>query len=487
MKHLNINNALSVKAIDKNTRRRDIASRMALIGACFLFLSSSFSPANASPITTEKSSNIDSIAVDEVWVGTGIQYQGISVGPIVYLAYFNASRELTVSRIDTKTGQVRKKTLGNTFNGWDAHNYITLNYDKNGFLHVSGNMHSSPLVYARTMLPNDFDSLVLTNKMVGADETAVTYPLFMTLSDGSLGFSFRSGSSGNGDEFINKFENGRWVRILSKPLFAPDPSGETVNAYHTSYIPRPDGYYHVAWVWRKKGGANFNFNVNYARSKDLKHWEDSHGNQIKLPITPSRSGLVDAIPVKSGLLNNIKLGFDLKGAPIISYLKYDKDGNTQLYHARLEGDTWRIVQATDWKYRWVFDYGGTLVNKITFSGVRAEQGKLYEDVYHIENSTRKFVYDPATMEKIDDQSPPKKVSSATEDVPASPLKPMRYEIHPVNKDSFKGYIKWNSLGVDNRDKPRTCESIHLKEGCSMTSTLYLVGTSKGKSPGAAQR
>jgi len=487
MKHFRKNNALKNEGIGRNIRRRDISLWFTLVGACSLFLSSSFTPASAAADTSVKSPNTDSIAVDEVWAGTGIPYEGVSVGTIVYLAYFNASKELTVSRIDTKTGQVRKKRLGNTFKGWDAHNYITLSYDKDGFLHVSGNMHSSPLVYARTLRPNDFDSLTLINKMVGTDETTVTYPHFLTFPDGTLGFSFRSGSAGDGDEFINKFENGRWVRILSKPLFASDPSGETVNAYHTAYTPRQDGYYHVVWVWRKKSGANFNFNVNYARSKDLQHWEDSHGNKIELPITPNRSEVVDEIPVKSGLLNNIKLGFDFKGAPVISYLKYDKDGNTQLYHARLEDDTWRIVPATDWKYRWVFDYGGTLVNKITFNGVHAEQGNLYEDVYHIKSGMKKFIYDPASMEKIDEQSPPKKVSSTVEDVPVSPFKPMRNGIRPVSKDSFKGYIRWNSLGVDNSDKPRTCESIHQNKGCSMASTLYLVGSSKEKSPGVEKK
>lgn len=459
-------------------RRRNLPLWIALIGACSLLIFASFKQVNAAANTAANPPNNDGIAVDEVWVGTGIPYEGVSVGPIVYLAYFNAEKELTVARIDTKTGQVRKKHLGNTFKGWDAHNYVTLSYDKDGFLHVSGNMHSSPLVYARTLRPNDFDSLVLENKMVGTDEATVTYPRFLTFPDGGLGFSFRSGSAGNGTEFINKFENGRWVRIVSKPLFAPDPSGETVNSYHTAYIPRPDGYYHVAWVWRKKSGADFNFNVNYARSKDLKNWEDSQGKKIDLPITPSRSEVVDEIPVKSGLLNNIKLGFDLKGAPVISYLKYDKDGNTQLYHARLYGDTWRIVQATDWKYRWVFDYGGTLVNKITFSGVHAKKGNLYEDVYHIKNGKSKFIYDSVTMKKIGEQPRPKNISTATEDVSISPFKPMTNRIRPVNQDSFKGYIKWKSLGVDNSDKPRTCESINQKEGCSMTSTLYLIGSSK---------
>lgn len=452
--------------------------RIALIGTCSLLLLACFRPIETFAHAAGKVPKTVNIEVDKVWGGTGLPYEGVSVGPIVYLAYFNAERELTVSRIDTQTGEVRKKHLANVFKGWDGHNYVTLSYDKDGFLHVSGNMHDSPLVYARTLRPGDFDSLTLVNNMVGQDETATTYPRFLTFPDGSLGFSFRSGHSGGGIELINKFVNRHWVRILSHPLFAPDPSGEEVNAYHTGYILGPDAYFHVAWVWRKKSGADFNFNVNYARSKDLIHWEDSQGNQIDLPITPSRAEVVDAIPVKSGLLNNIKLGFDLKGSPVISYLKYDKSGNSQLYHARLEGDTWKIVQASNWKYHWSIDSGGTLVKKISFSGVRAEQGKLHEDVYHIVDGSSIYIYDPATMKKTDALPPSRNTAAAMREISPPPFKLMTHKIQPVNQNSFKGYIEWNSLGVDNNDRPRTCESIHQQEGCSMASTLYLIGSLK---------
>ena len=450
----------------------------ALISTCLLLLLASLGPVAALADTALEPSNNVRVSVDNVWVGTGVPYEGISVGPIVYLAYYNAVRELTVARIDTRTGKVQKKPLNNKFKGWDAHNYITLAYDKDGFLHVSGNMHDAPLIYARTTRPDDFDSLTLVNKMIGKDETSVTYPRFFKFPDGSLGFSFRSGHSGDGDEFINKFENGQWIRLLSKPLFAPDSVGAPANAYHTDYTSGPDGYFHVAWVWRHKSGADFNFNVNYARSRDLKNWEDSQGRKLALPITPSSSEIVDAIPIKGGLLNNIRLAFDANGAPVISYLKYDKDGNSQLYHARHEDKGWKIVQATNWKYRWAFDYGGTLVKKISFSGVRVERGKLLEDVIHVTDGSHIFVYDPVTLKRIDVLPPAKSAIPLIGEEPLPPFKRMAIKIRPVSQDSFKGYIKWNSLGVDNNDRPRNCESIRQLEGCSMTSALYLVGSAK---------
>lgn len=105
--------------------------------------------------------------IDAVWAGTGIVYDAVSVGPIVYIAYYNAQRRFTVARVDTETRTVANKTLDSRFEGWDAHNYVTLAYDRAGFLHVSGNMHTSPLVYARTLQPDGFDSLTQTQRMVG--------------------------------------------------------------------------------------------------------------------------------------------------------------------------------------------------------------------------------------------------------------------------------------------------------------------------------
>lgn len=58
------------------------------------------------------------------------------------------------------------------------------------------------------------------------------------------------------------------------------------------------------------------------------------------PAGPA-SDLVDRIPTGSGITNrNMKVGFDAENRPTVAYLKYDADGNTQLYNARLESGAW---------------------------------------------------------------------------------------------------------------------------------------------------
>ena len=42
----------------------------------------------------------------------------------------------------------------------------------------------------------------------------------------------------------------------------------------------------------------------------------------------------------------------------MSYHKFDAEGNTQVYSARLEDDGWRIYQTSDWEHRWEFGGGG---------------------------------------------------------------------------------------------------------------------------------
>lgn len=420
---------------------------------------------------------VQSLPVDEVWAGTGIAYDAISVGSVVYIAYYDAERRLSVARFDTATHAVAKKTLDSVFTGWDTHNSVVLAYDRNGYLHVTGNMHAVPLIYARTLRPNDFNSLTQTNRMIGNDESSVTYPNFFFLANGDLLFSYRSGKSGNGVELINRFDGERWLRLLQHPLFAPASESDPVNAYHTAYILGPDSYYHVAWVWRKTPMVETNFNVGYARSKDLVHWEDSRQRVLDLPITPANAEVVDEVPPHGGLFNNVRLGFDAKGKPVISYLKYDKEGNSQLYHARPGKGSWQIKQATDWKYRWAFSGGGTLVTEISFFGVRSEGNHLVENISHKVYGRMQFELDPMTLSaRIVPGARAQSVPNSDKAVISSgPFTTRSVKIRPTYKDSVRGQIRWQTLPSDNNDKPRSCKSVGLPNGCKMTSRLEIVG------------
>ncbi|WP_174911209.1 BNR repeat-containing protein [Burkholderia diffusa] len=415
--------------------------------------------------------------IDRVWGASRVKFDALEDKKFVYVSYYDADRWLSVAQINKCTGEVEKTRVASRFVGWDAHNSIVLALDRSNRLHVSGNMHASPLVYARMDAPDKLAGLEAVRPMIGSDEAQATYPYFFRFMDGALGFSYRSGHSGDGEEFINRLENSGWVRWTNRPIFAPTSEKKPVNAYHTNYVRGPDGFFHVAWVWRENYFVETNFNVNYAKSRDLKTWQNSAGDVIPLPITPKSAEVVDEIPERSGLLNNIRLGFDEAGRPVISYLKFDSKGATQLFHARLENGIWKTAPATQWTYRWDPRGGGTIKGEINFSGVKASGGHLIEQVSQPEIGAKTLVYDDKSMKVAEALSPSvwspspaiRKVQAPKGAVPNVQM--VRFENMAANESKQGHAVTWFSLPADNRDKPRNCDNSAVP--CDFTSDLIL--------------
>jgi BNR repeat-containing family member len=408
-----------------------------------------------------------------VWGGVRVQFGAAETNSSIYLAYYDSERWLAVSKIDKCSGQVEKVRLASQFEGWDAHNSVVLAMDNSGRLHVAGNMHVSPLIYARMNKPDDFKSMSVIRPMVGLEEERTTYPNFFRFPDGALGFSYRYGHSGNGKEIINQFDGERWIRWGNQPLFAPVNEKQPVNAYHTGFISGSDGFFHTAWVWREQGGVEKNFHVNYAKSQDLKNWQNSKGKSIALPLTLANAELVDSVTKGRGLLNNIKLGFDADGRVVISYLKFDSRGFSQLFHARIEGQGWKAVPSTNWTYRWDPRGGGTIPSEISFSGVEVRAGQLLERVRQPEIGNVTLKYAPRALH-VDsvlknyawEQAPKimrKKAPGSVLNIQAIP--------NSDAEDSSSFAISWLSHPPDNRDKRRKCKPTGLD--CQFVSELYL--------------
>jgi hypothetical protein len=414
------------------------------------------------------------ILIDHAWGGVRDKFDAVEDKRFIYIGYYDSERWLSIVQINKCTGEQKKVRMPSRFEGWDAHNYITLALDNGNRLHVAGNMHASPLVYSRMSEPDDLTGLDALQPMVGSDESQATYPSFFRFADGTLGFSYRSGRSGDGVELINRLEGNHWIRWTNVPVFAPGSKKDTVNAYPTDFVFGPDGYFHVAWVWRANPNVETNFNVNYAKSRDLRVWKDSLGRVLELPITPETGEVVDPVSQGQGLLNNIRLGFDGAGRPVISYLKFDKSGATQLFHARREKNGWNLVAASEWTYRWELKGRGTIRSEISFSGVSMNEGHLLERVHQPEIGTKTFEYgDSLKISRV-------LAADAWADTPA--LKQRRVptgtvlNARPVREGSAGTpsslrAISWLSLPSDNRDRPRKCEPTGSK--CDFAFDLIL--------------
>ena len=340
------------------------------------------------------------VDVAPVWSGHPVRFALLTDRDRQYVAFYDAERQMTVGarRLDSKRWQLVRLPSAV---GWDSHNYITMTVDDEGYLHLSGNMHCVPLVYFRTARPGDVNSFEQIAAMVGRNEKRCTYPRFLRGAGRELIFTYRDGSSGNGDQIFNVYDrkSKSWRRLLDAPLF----SGRgKMNAYFQGPVRDADGMFHVCWVWRDTPDCATNHDLCYARSEDLTRWETSGGRPLQLPITLDNAEVVDPVPPGGGMLNgNTKLGFDTQGRPLIAYHKFDAEGKTQLYNARREAQGWKIYQTSDWNYRWKFSGGGSIIAEIGVGPVTVEpDGSLSQSYRHVKHGAGTWRLDEETLKPI---------------------------------------------------------------------------------------
>ena len=419
-------------------------------------------PAAAAPTVAEV------LDIAPVWAGHPVDF-ALLTDPeraLQYVAYYDKDRRMTVAsrRLDSKQWTYmpvpERKGGTSATTGWDSHNYIAIALDSAGQLHLAGNMHCHPLLYARTTVPGDIATLKRIDRMLPDREARVTYPRFLRGPKDELIFAYRDGQSGKGADLYNLYDPATqaWRRLFDQPLF--DGQGK-MSAYSMGPVQDATGIYHLTWVWRDSPDAGTNHDVSYARSRDLVHWEDSSGKPMTLPITLANGEIVDPVPARGGAINgNTKIGFDAENRVVVSYIKYDAAGKTQAYVARRAPAGWTIVQVSDWDYRWEINGGGSLSFEVGVGGIRLlPNGNLGFSCSHPKAGSKTFQLDPKTLRPVGFYSPPpatpaglRRLESAfpgmrvrwDDDTGKSPEKNVRY------------LLRWEAL-PPNRDKPREGE------------------------------
>jgi hypothetical protein len=408
------------------------------------------------PAAAAELETVEALDVATVWSGHPVAFRLLTHGDRQFAAFYDSERRLTISA--RRLGQARWDFVRLPVSlDWDSHNYVTMAVDANGHIHVSGNMHRVPLVYFRTSAPLDIRSFQAVPAMIGRDEQRCTYPEFFRGPSGDLVFTYRDGTSGDANHIFNVYDPERraWKRLLQTPLLAGQGRR---NAYPVGPIPGPDGWWHLVWVWRESSDASTNHDLSYARTRDLVRWETGAGVPLELPITLATSDIVDPVPAGGGMINNnTKIGFDSRGRPVIAYHKFDEKGNTQLYNARLEDGVWRSHRASDWKYRWAFGGGGTLVFEIEIDPVHVESdGTLIQAFSHVKYGTAAFRLDEATLRPLAIIDAPRSYPRALERVESStPGLRVRWAMDSGQgpDPTLKYMLRWETLDA-NRDRPR---------------------------------
>jgi alpha-L-rhamnosidase len=360
----------------------------------------------ALPLSLLAKSNLnDVIPVDTVWAANMVSFDLYTTNGLQFVAYYDANRMMAVASRQLGSREWTRKTLSSKL-VWDSHNYVTLGIDESGFLHVAGNMHVNPLVYFRSTRPYDVTSLEAVHTMVGQDEEDVTYPKFFNNKDGSLLFSYRAGSCGNGNVLVNRYNvaGQRWERYLKDALFEGIEASDDRAAYH-HFVRDSEGNFHVAWIWRWTPEVATSHQICYAFSPDLIHWKNAAGEEISLPFRPDDERvIVDPVPANGGSHNGRYQVFLTKEeTPVVGYVKYDENGLTQFYLARPEGDGWRSRQISDWDFRWNFFGGG---DKMEIGGKFRivsldENGNLVIDWNTEKGDSGRYIVDPDTLELVE--------------------------------------------------------------------------------------
>ena len=396
---------------------------------------------------------VDEINLAKVWSGHPADFDILTTDKNQFVAYYDTSRNMCVAQraLNNKDWKFIKLP---TITDWDSHNYITMTKDRDGYIHISGNMHNVPLIYFRSKQPDNADEFEQL-QMTGQDESRATYPVFFNDSEGNLFFQYRNGSSGNGVYFWNKYDekNKQWNRVFGQGIF--DGEGE-VGAYPCNLKLGPDGYFHIVWTWRLNGNANSNNDLSHMRSKDLVHWENMKGKQLSLPVMYSNSDVfVDPIGPWNGLIN---MGFypcwDNQNRLCIIYHRYDRDGISQIFATRWESNKWKTYQISVWKdFRWDIDKAGALACDIEASLLRPiGNNKLMCEYYHIKYGRGVWIIDENDFRII--KEIPNKTSSDLSDVLVNE-KPQNdgMIINSIRDNTGNYLLHWETLSV-NQDRPR---------------------------------
>jgi hypothetical protein len=412
---------------------------------------------------------LSSILISSVWSGHPVRFDLLTHKDRQFIAFYDADRKMTVGqrnlhedsfqlyRLEGKWLEARDRL--STDIAWDSHNSVTMAIDREGHIHLCGNMHVDPLIYFRTKDPLDVSTFERVDYMVGENEDRCTYPVFMTGPQGELVFRFRDGKSGNGVDYYNQYEesSNTWRRLVDVPIL---DGMDAMNAYARMPELGPDGRYHMVWMWRDTPDCATNHDISYASSTDLVNWQAGDGSALTLPITiKSTASIVDPVPAGGGLINMCQsLGFDAEHRPIVSYHKHGPDGNTQAYAARLEDGVWTYYQLSDWDYRWEFSGGGSIGAEIRLGGatVRSD-GHLSMTWWHLKKGKGIWKLDASDLKVVGaypepDADLPEEIETVQLDYPEMTVRTAAGRgDRPEGGERFM--LKWETLPA-HRDRPR---------------------------------
>ena len=193
------------------------------------------------------------------------------------------------------------------------------------------------LNYARSTTPVTGTNNIVIGANLGnmtGNETSVTYPQFLSLTNGDLFYLYRVGASGGGNTFLNRWSvaNQTWTNVdVSGGVALPFIQGLWASSNYNAYPNMPcldaAGNFHLAWCWRETPAYESNHDLNYAWSTNGGlSWLRYNGTPYDLPIcepggtsdTNQFANPVVAIPQNSSLINQAGMCLDASNRPVLA-------------------------------------------------------------------------------------------------------------------------------------------------------------------------
>lgn len=429
----------------------------ALLTACALAASGANAEVSCTTAQVTPFGGGSLMELGETWSGVRVAPGAASLSDSqVIVAYYDSDRWIRLAQANVASGQVCNIRFDARFAGWDAHKALQIAIADDGTLHIAGNVHNTPLFYARGRA--DDIGTVQAMPMLGRDEGSATYPTFLRTQDGKLLFSYRDGHSGDGIWLVNRWDNGAWTRI--GPIFgAQDANGGPVSAYPSPIVTDANGLSHVAIVWRRTSDVATNFEVGYAQTRDFVHWAGADGTEVPGPVGPYAAFAVTVPGPGRGLLNNARLLLAPDGKPVILFTMNGDTGNDVLVAARPGAAGWVLKDVAVSDRQTVIAGGGSLPDPPRFSADTAGAQAQIRVVFP-GHPSRAFLLDLMTLEAhpVARAAAGSRPAAPSLDVPAG-MAQARVWSMMVKASGFdgveRGSLYWFAQNA-NRDQQRQC-------------------------------
>ncbi len=270
----------------------------------------------------------------------------VSFGQFQYTVYWDADRIMVLARRDVRDDSVQTVRLPDfTLSADDRHRNTCLGVSAaDGRLHLSWDHHNNQLHYTKTKAgfltqparQISIDQVEPAQSMLSDPklEQPVTYPRFFTDPDGTLFCFYRIGGSGNGDNYLHRYDaaDGTWTRVgmvfSHRGTYAPWENNKSRCVYMHDLLFDSRSRLHASWTYREAGATwASNHDLHYAYSDDGGvTWKNNAGLQIADltaadPIELADPGIVvRQIPVYSWMMNAGCMAFDSKDRPhVLTY------------------------------------------------------------------------------------------------------------------------------------------------------------------------